>query len=134
MAEPFYSERYILVSRKLDSMIEQGEIDQSFADEVLAQVRLFDEQYPTAQYLPSDVTILVMAGRIIQAQSLNDALEIARNEGVEERPYFWKETLPSPSRGIDLSGSGTPSPLPNLPTLGDLQDQTRQSLSGLAHD
>lgn len=133
MAESFYSERYILVSRKLDSMIEMGKVDQNFADELLAQVRVFEERYPPNQALPpdaSDITILVIAGEIFSAPTLNEALKKAREKGIEERPYFWEETLPSPSQDVDLSGSGMPSPLPNLPTLGD---QPQQYQSGLAH-
>lgn len=131
MAESFDSERYNLASQRLTEMLERGIIDQEFVKEVLSQVRLFDERFPTPQDLPPEFTILVMSGRFIQAASLNDALDIAKEEGIEERPYYCEETPPLPSRGVDLSGFGTPNLpiLPNSPTLG--YDQER--LTGLSY-
>lgn len=123
MAESNDSERYRLARERLNTMLERGVINNEFANEVLAQVRLFDEEYPTPQDLPENVTILVMSGRIIQAPSFDDALAIARDEGLEVRPYFCKKTLRSISKG--KSRLGTPN-LPILPTLGDLADQMQR--------
>lgn len=142
MAEPNDSQRFIVARQRLNEMLEEGTIDQDFAQEVLTQVRLFDERYPSPQDLPPGVTILVMSGRFIQAPSLSDALEIAEREGIEKRPYYCKETLPPPSRGEDISGFGAPNLpiLPNLPTLDRLQNQTlkdannQQYLTGLASE
>lgn len=130
MAEPNNSERYILASQQLNEMMEEGTIEQDFAQEVLTQVRLFDERYPSPQDLPPGVTILVMSGRFIQASSLSEALEIARRDGLEKRPYYCEETLPPPTKGRDFSGFGTPNVpiLPNMPTAGGLQDLTSQDI------
>lgn len=120
MAEYNDSERYRLARQRLNTMLERGVIDNEFANEVLEQVRLFDEEYPLPQELPENVTILVMSGRIIQAPSFEEALAIARDKGLEMRPYFCKKTPQSRPKG--RSRLGTPN-LPILPTLGYLTEQ-----------
>jgi hypothetical protein len=118
------SERYMLASRELDRLLERGVIDQDFQSEVLAQVELFEKRFSDARELPADTTILVMSGRFVQGASLNDVIELARAEGIEDRPYYCEQTPPKASGPDRSMGPGTPTvPTSPLSPLSGPQDE-----------
>jgi membrane carboxypeptidase/penicillin-binding protein PbpC len=123
MADDSNSQRYESTRELLTRMVAEQTIDESTAKEVLEQVRVFEKRFPTADLIPPGMTILAMSNEIIQATSLQEALSVAEQRGIEQRPYYCEQTARIPANHAnsfedpDISGGPTSSPR-IFPALG----------------